>query len=94
MLILFAVFTVFAFAVPEESVLDVETLGLRSLLVLSLALQMFAPLHTLAMRMNYYYIVFIPLLIPKIIKCRKQEMRQVAILARFVMIIFFTGYFF
>lgn len=94
MLILFAVFTFFAFAVPDESVLDVETLGLRNLLVLSLALQMFAPLHTLAMRMNYYYIVFIPLLIPKIIKYRKEEMRQVALLARFVMVIFFTVYFF
>ena len=59
MLILFIVFTVFAFLIPDEARLDSETVGLRNLLLLALALQMFAPLHTLAMRMNYYYIIFI-----------------------------------
>lgn len=94
MLLLFAAFTVFAFVLPDESAMDKETLGLRNFLVLSLALQMFAPLHTLAMRMNYYYIIFIPLLIPRIIMYRKKEMRQLASLARIVMVIFFTVYFF
>jgi transmembrane protein EpsG len=94
MLVLFTVFTVFAFVIPRDSKLDDETIGLRNFLVLSLALQMFAPLHTLAMRMNYYYIIFIPLLIPRIIMYRKKEMRQLASLARIVMVIFFTVYFF
>lgn len=94
MLLLFVVFTVFAFVLPDESAMDKETLGLRNFLVLSLALQMFALLHTLAMRMNYYYIIFIPLLIPRIIMYRKKEMRQLASLARIVMVIFFTVYFF
>ena len=67
MLILFAAFAVFAFLIPEDSALDAETIGLRNFLLLSVVLQMFAPLHTIAMRMNYYYIIFIPLLIPKIL---------------------------
>ena len=58
MLMLFVMFAVFAFLVPDDATLDAETIGLRNFLLLSIVLQMFAPLHTLAMRMNYYYIIF------------------------------------
>ena len=94
MLILFAIFTVFAFLIPDEAQLDSETIGLRNFLLLSLVIQMFAPLHNLAMRMNYYYIIFIPLLLPKIIECRSKRWNQVAVLGRHVMVGFFLLYFF
>lgn len=94
MLILFSVFAVFAFCVPEDSVLDEETIGLRNFLLLSLVLQMYAPLHVIAMRMNYYYIVFIPLLLPKIIALRSKRWDQLAILGRHIMVVFFLMYFF
>jgi hypothetical protein len=94
MLILFAIFAVFTFLIPDESQLDAETIGLRNFLLLSLVIQMFAPLHTLAMRMNYYYIIFIPLLLPKIIECRSKRWNQVAVLGRHVMVVFFLLYFF
>ena len=94
MLILFAIFTVFAFLVPDELLLDEETIGLRNFLLLALILQMFAPLHTIAMRMNYYYIIFIPLLLPKIIKCRSDRWEQVALWGRNIMVVFFFMYFF
>ena len=55
---------------------------------------MFAPLHTLAMRMNYYYIIFIPLLLPRIIEYRSRRWNQVAILGRHIMVVFFLVYFF
>jgi len=94
MLILFIIFTVFAFLIPEESVIDKETIGLRNFLLFSLVIQMFAPLHNLAMRMNYYYIIFIPLLLPKIIEYRSERWKQVAIVSRHIMVIFFLLYFF
>lgn len=94
MLILFAVFAVFSFLIPEESRMAEETIGLRNFLLFSLVIQMFAPLHNLAMRMNYYYIIFIPLLFPKIIECRSERWRQVAVAGRHVMVIFFLVYFF
>ena len=94
MLILFAILVVFSFVIPDEKAMDDETLGVRNFLIVSLALQMFAPLHALAMRMNYYYIIFIPLLIPKILQYRKRDFMEVAILSRTVMVIFFIGYFF
>lgn len=94
MIILFALFSVFSYIIPDENSLDEETIGLRNFLLFSLVLQMFAPFHFLAMRMNYYYIIFIPLLIPKIIKYRSERWKQVAVISRHVMVAFFLVYFF
>ena len=94
MIFLFAIFAVFSFLIPDESLLDQETIGLRNFLLFALVLQMFAPLHTIAMRMNYYYIIFIPLLIPKIISARSEKWQQVAVLSRHLMLVFFLAYFF
>jgi hypothetical protein len=90
MLILFIIFAVFAYLIPEESQLDKETIGLRNFLLLSLVIQMFAPLHNLAMRMNYYYILFIPVLLPKIISVPRTEYKQVTKFAEIVLCVFFT----
>lgn len=94
MIILFVVFAVFAFVIPDEKLLDKEAIGLRNFLLFSVVLQMFAPLHTIAMRMNYYYIIFIPLLLPKIIEYRSKRWEQVAVAGRHVMVVFFFLYFF
>lgn len=94
MIILFGAFAVFSFLIPDENKLDEETIGLRNLLLLAFALQMFAPLHMLAMRMGYYYMIFIPLLLPKIIECRSRRWNQVAVLGRRIMVCFFLLYFF
>lgn len=94
MLILFAALAVFSYWILDESKLDEETKGLRNILLFAVMIQMFAPLHTLAMRMNYYYIIFIPILIPMVLKARKDELRQVAVVARWGMVLFFLTYFF
>ncbi len=94
MLFLFILFTVFSYIIPDESKLNEETIGLRNFLLISVVIQMFAPLHTLAMRMNYYYIIFIPLLLPKIIEARSDRWKQVAMTSRHVMVAFFLVYFF
>ncbi len=94
MLILFSILAVFSYLIPEDGKLDADTIGLRNFLLLSVALQMFAPLHTIAMRMNYYYIAFIPILIPKIIDKKSIKWGKVAVMARHVMVIAFITYFF
>lgn len=93
MLVLLILFAIFSFLIPEEHLLDDDTIAMRNYLLLAVILQMFAPLHSLAMRMNYYYLVFVPLLIPKIIKYRSVRWSQIAVVARYVMIIFFVSYF-
>lgn len=94
MLILFVFFAVFSFLVVDEEKIDSETLGLRNFLLFAIVIQMFAPLHTLAMRMNYYYIIFIPLLLPRIIALRKDRWKQVVVVSRHIMVVFFLAYFF
>lgn len=93
-LILFIALAVFSYVIPNEKQLPEEAKGLRNILLLAIVVQMFAPLHTLAMRMNYYYIVLIPLLIPMVIRARKDALRQVAYAGRWVMIGVFLLYFF
>lgn len=76
MLLLLVLLSVFAFSIPDEARIDRETAGLRNLLLLTVVIQTFAPLHTLAMRVNYYYLVFVPILIPRLIACRPQTERS------------------
>ncbi len=93
MIVLFILFAVFSFLVVEDSELDNDTIGLRNLLLFSVCLQFFAPLHFVAMRMNYYYILFIPITLAKIVEKSKKNL-VLAKLGSAVMICFFIAYFF
>ncbi|MBQ9780410.1 MAG: EpsG family protein [Clostridia bacterium] len=93
MLILFALFLVLAYVLPDEKKMDRETIGLRNFLIMAVILQCFAPVHTLAMRLNYYFVIFIPVLIPKILKNTKSNYKEVAWLASIVLTAFFTVYY-
>ena len=93
MLILFILLAIFSYAVLDEKRADQETLGLRNFLLFSVLLQCFAPLHTLAMRVNYYYLLFIPILIPKVIKNSKYYFNEVGYLANGVLSLFFLIYY-
>ena len=94
MLLVFLAFTVFSFVIPDESEMDADTIGLRNFLLVALVLQMFVPLNYMAMRMNYYYIIFIPLLLPRIIERSSVRYRSIARASRNIMLAFFFLYFF
>lgn len=93
MLILFVGFAVLSYVIPDERLMDKETLGLRNLILLAVVLQCFAPIHTLAMRMNYYYIIFIPVLISKILKYPKSITADSVLFIKSALVIFFVGYY-
>lgn len=93
MLFLFILFAAIAYIFPDEDEMDEETLGMRNILLLAIVVQVFASMHPLAMRMGYYYTLFIPLLLPKII-VKSSTMRQFAIVSAVVMTAVFLIYFF
>ncbi len=93
MLILFIMFAVFSYIIPDENKMDDETLGLRNFLLIAVLLQCFSPIHNLAMRLNYYYIIFIPILLPRIISCAKDDLKEVAEFSKIILIIFFILYY-
>lgn len=93
MLLLFIAFAAVAYILPDEKALDKETLGLRNFLVLAVVLQCFSPIHTLAMRLNYYFIMFIPVLMPKLLKPNKVFNHEFVFMVKSVMVVFFAGYY-
>ena len=88
-LILFAAFAVFSYVVPDESKMDDELYGLRNFLLLTVVLQSFAPLHTLAMRMNYYYIIFLPITVAKFVDIPQTSMKRIAKVAALIITAYF-----
>ena len=74
--------------------MDESFIGLRNLLLLATFIQVFASINTIVMRLNYYVLVFLPILIPKVkINC-KREFKRISYVAELVMMVFFTFYFF
>ena len=93
-LILLLLFAAYTFFIPDESKMDRDTVAMRNILVFTILIQCFAPVHTLAMRMNYYFLPFIPLLISRVSHRARYALEQVATIANIVMIVFFTFWFF
>jgi len=93
-MLLLIVLLMYSFLIPESSKLDDTTIGLRNLTALSVFLQTFSSVHAIAMRMNYYYLLFIPILIPRIIISGDTKYRTLIKLSIICMVIFFTVYYF
>lgn len=93
-LILLFIFVLYAYILPDEKQLDADTCGLRNILLLCVAIQSFAPVNTIAMRMNYYFLIFIPILIPKIAAAAKPHYKQLSSMSVVVMNLVFTAWFF
>ena len=92
--ILFVLFTIYSFVGIEDEHLDKNTMGLRNILVVATCFQMFVSLHNVAMRMNYYFIPFIPVVISKITASSNKEERNIVRIINSVLIVFFLVYFF
>ena len=93
MLIFFVLLSMIAYIVPDETRMDREALGLRNFLLLATFLQCFAPVHTLSMRMNYYFVIFVPIAISKILSCAKDDLKDMAWVSKRVLVIFFMCYY-
>ncbi len=87
MIILLVLFAVFSFIIPDEGNMSTEGYGLRNLLLISIVIQLFAPVNFLAMRMNYYFLIFIPLLLSKVVSHPSLKWRQVSFLGKHVIIL-------
>lgn len=93
MLILFIIFAIYSYVMVDDELLDQDTVALRNILLLSVVLQIFALLHPLAMRINYYFVIFIPVLIPKIVSRCKAQYANIGKISAVVMTVYFYYYF-
>lgn len=92
-LILLSLFAVYSYVLPDEKKLDQDTIAMRNILLLSTVIQIFAMLHPLSMRMNYYFLLFIPVLLPKIANRREKKFAGIAQLSVIVMTVYFLCFF-
>lgn len=93
MLVLLVLFAVFSYAILDEKRADRDTLALRNMLLVMVFIQFFATISTIAMRLNYYLLIFVPVLIPKVIFYARSEYQILARQAATIMCIFFSLYF-
>lgn len=89
-LLLYAVLLLFCYVIADEQMMTREAIGYRNYLMLCVVIQCFAPLHALAMRMGYYYILFVPLAVADALEYRKLKYVQIAKTAEIVLSVFFT----
>ncbi len=89
-LALFIVFSVVSYILSDESKMDEESYALRNILLFAVCLQSFASLHALAMRMNYYFIIFIPLAMAKCFSDADNKYKNVAKIIEIVICVFFA----
>lgn len=94
LLILFILISIYCFVIMDETQANEDDIGLRNILLLATALQLFAPLHVLASRINYYFIIFIPIALTRTNAKRKKMFKQVVTLAKYIMVAYFIFYFF
>ena len=87
-------FIIYASLIMDNEKIDEDVQGLRNLLFLSTALQCFAPVNTIAMRMNYYSLILVPIMISKVPTRAKTQYRQAAYASYIIMCVFFVIYYF
>lgn len=94
MLLMLIAFSVFAFVIPDDELMDEDDIGMRNFLLMATAVQMFVPLNLYVMRMGYYFLIILPLVIPKVLVNTSYRWRQVAFVAHYVILAFFLLHFF
>lgn len=94
LLMLFILISAYCIIMMDADQADEDDIGFRNILLLATVIQFFAPLHNIVSRLNYYYILFIPIALSRAnFKC-KQNIRQITPIASAVMTVYFIFFFF
>ena len=96
LMILFLLLTIYSYVILDENKAGKEEIGLRNILLLATFIHLFTPLNPTISRINYYFILFIPVAISRINnRCRDDVyLYQLRTVATVVMPAFFVMYFF
>ena len=77
-LVLLLLFVILSYTcLAEDDKLDKEIISFRNILILSALLQIFASVNTVAMRLNYYYLLLVPIAVPSIINSVKPSCKTI-----------------
>ena len=93
MLIVFFLFTIYAFVFVKGSLLTKEQNGFRNFLLAALFIQLFAPVNSIAMRMGYYFMPFIPIVVTQSTKYLKIKDKRIRWCLSVAIYMLFTIYY-
>lgn len=93
-LILLILFDVYCFTFADKEKETEEFIGLRNFLLCATCIQCLASINSVIMRINYYILLFIPILIPMVYNNSSIKYKKVTRLATSIMCVFFISYFF
>lgn len=95
MLILFILLLIFSYVFVPINIEkeDDDFVRLRNFLILIVIIQCFAPIHHLVMRLNYYFLMYVPVLISKTIDRTDIRYCRIVKMSGLMMIVFFSTYF-
>ena len=94
MILLFFILMLYSFFLPgDDDQLDEETITMRNLFVVVAVLQIFSSISTIAMRLNRYFLLFTPLLIPKIAAAGYKRSPSITDISVIAMVVVFYVYF-
>lgn len=94
LMILFMMISIYGYVVLDEKKAGKEDIGPRNILLLATCIHLFTPLHPTISRINYYFILFIPVAISRINNRCTKQMCELRTIATAVMPMFFIFYFF
>lgn len=96
LMLLFLLLSIYSYIILDEKKAGGEEIGLRNILLLATFIHLFTPLNPTISRINYYFILFIPVAISRINnRCSdKAYLYQLRTIATVVMPVFFVMYFF
>ena len=93
LMILFILLAIYSYIILDEEMAGEEEIGLRNILLLATFLHLFTPLNPVFGRINFYFILFIPVAITRINNKCKQQYLQVSRIATVIMPLVFITYF-
>ena len=94
MFLLTLLFLLYSYLIPDTKLLNGDIIGMRNFLILCVFIESFSGVSNIVMRMNHYYSVFIPLLIPMISNRSAKGNKVFVEMAVAIMIVFFIYRFF
>ena len=94
LMILFVLLSLYSYILLDEIKADKEDIGLRNILLLAAIIHLFTPINPAFSRMNYYFILFIPVAISRVNAKSVPVLKNISTLTNYVMSFFFIFYFF
>ena len=94
LMILFILLSLYSYIILDENKANSEDIGMRNILLLAAFIHLFTPINPVLSRLNYYFILFIPVAISRANEKCIPSLKQASFIFNNTISFFFVFYFF